>query len=190
MTHERADELLAAFADDGLDGAERAGVAEHVAACDRCAAELRRLRAFLGDVRRAPAGEQRDDAFFRDMARDVRLAYADAQHADKTGVWAWLRRPALIASVCAAAAGALGVAVVMRRPAAPEIAPHALRPVPEVIVDQEDLSPQELVRVLHSFDGEATPPQDEDMALAPSGGAEVALETLDEDALQRLETEL
>ncbi len=190
MTHERAEKLLAAFADDGLEGREREDLAEHVGGCARCAAEVKAIRALLGEARRAPGGEPRDDAFFRDFARDVRLAYDKAEQAEKGGVWAWLRRPALIAAVCAAATGALGIALVVRRAAPADGRAAAPRPVPQVIVDQEDLSPLELARVLHSFDREAPAAADEDIALAPFGGAELTLETLDDDALTRLDTEL
>ncbi|HKA92115.1 MAG TPA: zf-HC2 domain-containing protein [Haliangiales bacterium] len=191
MTHKRAEELLAAFADDGLDGRERQDMAEHVAGCARCTAEVKAIRALLADVRRAPAGEQRDEAFFREFSRDVRLAYDKAAEAEKAGLWAWLRRPALIAAVCAAATAAFGVALVARRAGAPD-RPAVLHPVPPVIEDQEDLSPPELARVLHSFEGEAPAPgvADEDMAVVSPGGAEIALETLDDDALTRLDTEL
>jgi hypothetical protein len=192
MTHARAEELLAAFADDGLCGREREEMTEHIAGCAACAAEVRSIRALLGEVRRAPPGEQRDDAFFRDFARDVRQAYDKAEQAEQKGLWAWLRRPALVAGVCAVAAGALGVALVVRRAPGPDARP-ASRPIPEVIVDQEDLSPQELARVLHSFDREPSPAAatvDDDAALWPSGGAETTLETLDDEALTRLDTEL
>ena len=191
MTHDEAQRMLSAFADGGLDGAEREAVEAHVASCTACADEVNTVRALLVEVRRLPVETQKDDTFFRDFGREVRLA---CERAESKSIWTWLRKPALIAGFCAAAALILGV-VIMRR-GAPGDRPH-LRALPEVIpevmIDQEDLSPAELERALAALDGEldlTAGLQDEETAMVPSGGAEQSLESLDDAALQRLDREL
>jgi anti-sigma factor RsiW len=190
MTHDEAQRLLSAYADGGLDGAEREAMEAHIASCTACADEVTTVRALLVEVRRLPAATEQDDAFFRDFGREVRLAY---ERAESKSIWTWLRKPALIAGFCAAAALILGV-VIMRRGTTsdrPELA--ASRALPEVIVDQEDLSPVELARALAALDVEldlTARLRDEETAMVPSGGAEQSLESLDDAALQRLDREL
>jgi anti-sigma factor RsiW len=186
MTHDEAQRLLSAYADGGLDGAEREAVEAHVASCAACGDEVTTVRALLVEVRRLPVATEQDDAFFRDFGREVRLAY---ERAESKSIWTWLRKPALIAGFCAAAALILGV-VIMRRDRPELAAPRAL---PEVIVDQEDLSPVELARALAALDGEldlTARLRDEETAMVPWGGAEQSLESLDDAALQRLDREL
>ena len=187
MTHDEAQRMLSAFADGGLDGAEHEAVEAHVASCTPCADEVNAVRALLVEVRRLPVETQKDDAFFRDFGREVRLA---CERAESKSLWTWLRKPALIAGFCAAATLILGV-VIMRR-GTPGDSPH-LRALPEVMVDPEDLSPAELERALAALDGEldlSAGLRDEETAMVPSGGAEQSLESLDDDALQRLDREL
>jgi len=193
MTHDEAQRLVSAYADGGLDGVERQAVEAHIASCSGCADEVKAVRALLAEVRRLPVEpleSDKDDAFFRDFGRDVRLA---CERAESRSIWTWLQKPALIAGFCAAAALIL-VAVVTRR-GTPTDRPHlaAPRALPEVIVDQEDLSPVELERALAALEGEldlSTGLRDEESAMVPTGGAELGVEGLDDAALQRLDREL
>jgi anti-sigma factor RsiW len=104
MSCGRVRELLAAYADGGLDGRERDDVAAHVAKCPDCAEEVRALRDLLAETRRLVAPPPRDEAFWIDLARDIRVAVAETPPRV-----AWWRLPAVAAGLVAAFAAVLFV---------------------------------------------------------------------------------
>jgi len=102
-------DLLAAYADDGLDAGDRIRVEAYLAAHPEAAAELVALRGLLAEAR-ATAPRPRQEPAWDDMARAIRAACADQPlGAGASGLLArataWLRgRPVL--------AGGLGTALV------------------------------------------------------------------------------
>jgi anti-sigma factor RsiW len=94
---------LLAFVEEELDAARKAAVAEHVAACARCAESVRRLETARYALRSAPLlelpGENREAALTALPDRSVRRG------------WSW--RPRLVVPVLATAAVAAVVAGVV-----------------------------------------------------------------------------
>jgi predicted anti-sigma-YlaC factor YlaD len=197
MTCTQVQELLAAFADGGLEGREHDLVAAHVRGCTACADEVRVLRELLGDTRRlaAPAPpRQGDEAFWHDMARDIRAAVA--QDSARRPRSFWWRVPALGVAFAMAAAAVLwvyvhGPSTVGRTTPARTVA-QALRPLPPS-ADIDDLDADQLADLNAALSGEdvAPPTPDEDeLAVANAAAAENLIDSLDDTDLTRVATAL
>jgi anti-sigma factor RsiW len=214
MTCARIAELLAAYADGGLEGSEHDDVATHVRGCPGCTEEVRVLREVLADTRRlheAPA-RVRDEAFWSDLARDIRVAVAAEKAMPRVS---WWRLPAVTAAFALAAAAVLWVVVKgqpelatkpMTTPAAPPVAtplatpvaprrPAPARPLPRTVsaTDLEDLEGDELVAVadaLAPVEPVLALEDDDELALVSTAVAEAYLENLDDAALARVDTAL
>lgn len=195
MTCTQARELLAAFADGGLEGREHETVAAHVRGCAACTEEVRVLREILGDTRRLAAPRAKDEAFWQDMARDIRVAVADTRPR-----FFWWRLPALGVGFAMAAAAVLWVYVhgqstfVKNGPG--KAVPHAPRPMPDTF-DLEELDADQLASVNAALSGEdaALPVLDsildeDELAVANAAAAENLVDTLDDTDLSRVATAL
>jgi len=194
MTCAQAQELLAAFADGGLEGREHDTVAAHVRGCPACAEEVRVLREILGDTRRlaAPAQPKHgDEAFWQDMARDIRVAVA--QDSAQRPRFFWWRLPAIGAAFALAAAAVLWVYVhgqsTLARNAPAKAAPHAPRPLPDTF-DIDDLDADQLARVNAALSGEDVAPNEDELAVANAAAAENLVDNLDDTDLSRVATAL
>lgn len=200
MTCAKARELLAAFADGGLEGREHDAVAAHVRGCAACAEEVRVLREILVETRRlaAPASpKQGDDAFWQDMAQGIRVAVAQ-DSATRSRFFRW-RLPALGAAFALAAGAVLWVYVrgqsTFGRNAPDRVAAHAPRPLPEGpdLDDLDDLDADQLASVSAALSGEdATPPtpDEDELAVATAAAAENLVDNLDDTDLSRVATAL
>lgn len=194
MTCTQARELLAAFADGGLEGREHETVAAHVRGCAACTEEVRVLREILGDTRRLAAPRAKDEVFWQDMSRDIRVAVAE--DSARRPRFFWWRLPALGVGFAMAAAAVLWVYVhgqstfVKNGPG--KAVPHAPRPMPETF-DLEELDADQLASVNAALSGEdaAQPVPDEDeLAVANAAAAENLVDTLDDTDLSRVATAL
>ncbi len=186
MTCARVGELLAAFADGGLEGREHDAVAAHVAGCPACAAEVRALREVLVETRRAGTPAARDDAFWTDLTRAIRVAVA-ADPAPRTGFW---RMPVLGFGFAAALAAVLYVYAV-GRPAL-VATPHHRTPLPATL-DVDDLDADQLAAVnaaLSEERGEPDPPDDDELAVSGPGAPENLIQNLSDDDASRVRTSL
>jgi anti-sigma factor RsiW len=186
MKHEQASELLAAYADGGLEGREQDAVATHVAGCARCAAEVRALRSFLGDTRQAGAPAPRDELFWQGLARDIRVAVDDHKpHVP------WWRAPLLGLSFALAATAVVWVAIrgplPAPRGAGVATAPRVSAPLPPSF-DIEDLDADALSTVAAALDAApaSSEVEDEELAVASPASPETLVENLDDNAVTRL----
>ena len=228
MTCAHTSELLAAYADGGLEGREHDEVAAHVRGCSACTDEVRVLRKLLADTRHLGAAppsrsgsqlgsrSQKDEAFWNDLARDIRVAIADEKPAAR-----WWRLPAVTAAFALAAA-ALPPAQPARSTAtaaatatalapastgtgtgtAPTATPLAIDPPARVAagkplpmtysaVDLEDLEGAQLAAVSAALSADDEPSLSEgELAVASPAVAEAYLENLDESDLARVDTAL
>lgn len=199
-------ELLAAFADGGLEGAERADVARHVEGCAACRAEVGELRQTLADARggAAAGAEAKDERFWRDFGRETRLAYERAKERESSTIWGWLRgggwKPAAVMGA-AAVAIVVVLAVVGGGGKAPQRAHNQMLPdagVPADVGDGEetlgvtgwaegvdDMSEEQLDLVLSDLgdDDEAEENVDDEDA---DGEPLEAIEELDDDEIERV----
>ena len=185
MTCERVSELLAAFADGGLEGREHDQVAAHVAGCARCADEVKVLREVLVETRRAATPPTRDDVFWQGLTRDIRVA-VDAAPAARMG---WWRMPVMALGFAAAAAAVL--LTYARQPALPAPTAHQrARPLPAAF-DVDDLDTGQLAAVNAALsDDYADAPDDDELALSGSAAAENLVENLSEADAARVHTSL
>jgi len=194
MTCAQARGLLAAFADGGLEGREHAEVAAHVRGCAACAEEVRVLREILADTRRLAAHAppaRGDEAFWQDMARDIRVAVA--QDSATRPRFFWWRLPALGVAFAMAAAAVLwvyvhGQSTFGRRNAAKSV-PHAPPPLPDSF-DIDDLDADQLASVNAALAGDDVPPGEDELAVANAAAAENLVDNLDETDLTRVATAL
>lgn len=186
----RISELLAAFADGGLETDEAKHVAAHVASCSSCAADVHQIRRILRETRTSGAPEPKDERFWQDFARDIRLAVGTAQPARP----AWWRLPVVAFGFAAAAAAVLYVYV--QGPGAqapmPVTASHS-RSVLPATYELEDLDATQLEAVhaaLEGLDDEMTPPDDDELATTSPEIAETLVESLDEEDMARVHAAL
>jgi Putative zinc-finger len=191
MTCAHARELLAAFADGGLEGREHAEVAAHVRGCAACTEEVRVLREVLGDTRRLAAPVAKDDVFWQNMARDIRVAVADARPR-----FFWWRLPALGVAFAMAAAAVLWVYVhgqsTFGRKGLPRVVAHAPRPMPDSF-DIDDLDADQLSTLNAALSGDETAPgqpDEDELAVANAAAAENLIDSLDDTDLTRVATAL
>lgn len=189
MSCHRLAERLAAFA----DGEPDAEVDTHVQTCASCRAEVGALRETLRAARRSGASEAKDEKFWTDFTRDVRVAYYEE---DQRRRRRWMLG---VLGLGLAATVILFAVVLPRRAERPEqvaVPP----PAPEVETapfeipaeTEEDLDEAELDAVLVELDEQA----DEVLAAAvedaevveaePDGDPEATVETLDDDELERV----
>jgi hypothetical protein len=109
--HDRSEllaELLAAYADGGLTGAERARVEAHLAANPQAQAEVEALRKVINATRAAQPRPTNEPAW-DEMARGIRAACRDFGPAPPRGLVGWLREllrpryagPALVVAAAA-----------------------------------------------------------------------------------------
>jgi hypothetical protein len=198
MTCAQASELLAAFAGGGLEGREHDAVAGHVRGCAACVEEVRVLREILGDTRRLAAPPMRDETFWHDMARDIRVAVTDQE---KRRRFFWWRLPALGFAFALAAAAVLWVYVRGQPTFAPggkggrTIAAHAPRPLPDSFLvpdveDVDDLDADQLSALNASLSGDDVPPGEDELATANAAAAENLVDSLDDADLTRVATAL
>jgi len=176
-------ELLAAFADGGLEGRERERVEAHVAGCPACAEEVRVLREVLVETRRAAAPSTKDEAFWIDLTRDIRTAVA----AEPPARTSWWRMPVMAFGFAAAAAAVLYVYAKGHAPGAPAVVAHHHRaplPAPPTVEDLEEMNADELEAVNAALaDDFADAPDDDELAATAPAAAENLIENLsDEDA--------
>jgi len=201
MTCAKASELLAAFADGGLEGNERDEVAAHVRGCDACSEEVRVLREVLADTRRLAAPDAhttKDEAFWLDLARDIRVAVAESRPTIP-----WWRLPAISAAFAMAAAAVLWVYLKGQASVVGPVAPvapvaaerkaaHAPPPLPPTY-DIDDLDADQLAAVNAALSpsraDDDDPPEDE-LAVASPAVAENLVENLDDTDLARVATAL
>jgi len=203
---EEITELLAAFADGGLDGAAGEEVERHVAGCAACRSEVAALREALAVVKAgaaAPAeaagaeGSEKDEAFWRDFGRDTRLAYERAVETNRTGVWGWLRglgwwpAPLIVvgAAILVVIFSGIGRRHDRERADGPRIPDGGVgvevEDVDLGLEGVEDMNEEELDRVLTAFDDEE---EGETTDGEPAETAEPyeAIEELDDDEIERV----
>jgi hypothetical protein len=199
----KTEELLAAYADGGLDGDEARLVGAHLSACARCRGEVEAMRDLLAVAGSRPVPE-RDEKLWTDMAREIRVAY-DTQ-AKRTS---WFRRPIVMGSFAAAASIVLVVGLLRlgKTPATHAPKPHELvaqaTPKPKhdlAIVDENDLTDDE-VREAHAdldADDEAdteddaaqTEPSDDDALAADAASTNDVIENLSDEEIARVYADL
>ena len=190
---EGVSELLAAFADGGLEGRERQRVEAHVASCARCGDEVRALREVLVETRRAAAHAapaHGDDAFWQSLTLDIRVAVA-AEPAPRTS---WWRMPVMAVAFAAAAAAVLYVyAKGGAPPAAPVVATthhHRVAPIPPAF-DVDDLDASQLAAVDAALsDNYADAPDDDELAASAPGAPETLVENLSDEDAARVQASL
>jgi hypothetical protein len=186
MTCASIRELLAAFADGGLEGRERERVAAHVAGCAACAEEVRLLREILVETRRAAAPTTRDESFWQDLTRDIRTAVA-AEPAPRMSFW----RLPLVAFGLAAALGAVLYVSARGDRAAPAVATRveAPAPLPRTVdpEDVDDLDDTQLEAVNAALsDDYADAPDDDELAVSAPPAPETLIENLSDEAVARV----
>jgi len=200
MTCAQVSELLAAYADGGLEGREHDEVAEHVRGCTACAEEVRHIRDLLGDARQlaaGPAEEERGEIFWHSLGRDINAAVAAAQPKVP-----WWRLPAVTSAF------AMAAAAVIWMQSRPSPKPRQLgRPPAEALGTLGELErdePPEVTELADNIDAaramlasadleaerQAGPPTDDELAAANPAAAETLIESLDEDELARVHAAL
>lgn len=143
---------LAPFA----DGEPDPELARHLPACAACREELEGVRRLLRGVAELRPPVPKEEKFWTDFSRDVRVAVDEARARRRPLRW-WIAGPALAAALAAAAFFLARREGAVAPPAEVEVAapaPAAPR-YPDVIVDEEDLDGDELDAVLVELDDEA-----------------------------------
>ena len=94
---------LSPFVDDELDPLASREVAQHVASCPNCAAELERLRALGANVRRELEYQRAPDLLRERVMRDLRASRQDAPPRRAAQSWRWLSAAAAVVVVAGGA---------------------------------------------------------------------------------------
>jgi hypothetical protein len=185
MTCKQVAELLAAYADGGLEGREHDTVAAHVRGCAACAGEVRLVRELLDDTKRLGAGvPERGERFWQALARDIDVAVA----ASKPRI-PWWRMPALFGALAMAAAAVIWVQVTRNPPAVAKIESDPEFDVADWANDV-DAARTMLANLDVETERQAGPPTDDELAIASPAAAETLVENLDEDELARVHAAL
>jgi hypothetical protein len=113
-------DLLAVYADDGLEGEEARRVAVHVAQCPSCTAEVVDLRAVIQDLRDAPTlYPEHDEAFWQSLATDIARAVQASETTDiPTNVVQLRRRWWQVSAMAGAGLAAAAALLLMISPTA------------------------------------------------------------------------
>jgi len=199
MTCAQVSELLAAFADGGLEGREHDEVATHVRGCAACAEEVRVIRELLDDARQSGDDEAaRSDRFWQTLERDIRVA-VDATRPKVP----WWRLPALTTAFALAAVAVIWVETRPRPAPRDQTIAGTAAPADPLGALYRDEAPDAdewasdietaravLARVDLEADRQAGPPTDDELAVASPAAAENLIENLDAEELARLHAAL